>query len=44
MTNQLRTEATDHLLAASRAVGARRLSGAELRGLAIHPDGRTGAD
>ena len=44
MTNRLRTEATDHLLAAGRAVGARRVRGAELRGVPVRPHGRAGPD
>ena len=44
MTNRLRTEATDHLLAAGRAVGGTALRGAELRRVPIRPHGRAGAD
>jgi hypothetical protein len=43
MSNRLRTEGTDHLLAAGRAVGARRFRGAEHCGASIHPHGRAGA-
>ena len=44
MTNRLRTEATDHLLAAGRAVGARRFVAQSFGGLPIRPHGRAGAD
>ena len=37
VTNQLRTEGADHLLAAGRAGRREALRGAELRGLAIRP-------
>jgi nucleoside-diphosphate-sugar epimerase len=44
MTNRLRTEATDHLLAAGGAVGPAAVCGAELRGFSVGSHGRAGAD
>ena len=41
-TNRLRTEGTDHLLAAGRAVGRAPVRGAELRRLAVRPRRRAG--
>ena len=43
-TNRLRTEGTDHLLAAGRAVGVQALRRAELRRLALRPHRRRGED
>ncbi len=40
MTNRLRTEGTDHLLAAAREAGVDAARVAELRGLAVRPRGR----
>ena len=44
LTNRLRTEGTDHLLAAGRAVGRRALRRPELRRLAVRPHRRPGQD
>ena len=44
LTNRLRTEGTDHLLAAGRAVGRRALRRPELRGLAVRAQRRPGQD
>ena len=44
MTNRLRTEGTDHLLAAGRAVGARRFVAQSFGGLPLRPHRRAGAD
>ena len=44
MTNRLRMEGTDHLLAAGRAVGRPALRGAELRRVPVRPHRRAGAD
>jgi 2-alkyl-3-oxoalkanoate reductase len=44
MTNRLRTEGTDHLLAARSRRGGTALRGAELCGFSIRPHGRAGAD
>ena len=44
MTNRLRTEATDHLLAAGRAVRGTARRRAELRRVPVRPHGRAGAD
>ena len=41
-TNRLRTEGTDHLLAAAKAAGARRFIAAELRRLALRAHRRAG--
>ena len=43
-SNRLRTEGTDHLLAAARAAGARRFVAAELHRLAQRARGRPGED
>ena len=43
-TNRLRTEGTDNLLAAGRAVGRPARRGPELRRLAVRPDRRSGQD
>ena len=44
LTNRLRTEATDHLLAAGRGVGGAAVRGAELHGFSVGPNGWAGAD
>jgi nucleoside-diphosphate-sugar epimerase len=44
MTNRLRMEGTDHLLAAGRAVGARRFVAQSFWGVSMGPHGRAGAD
>ena len=44
LTNRLRTEGTDHLLAAARAVGAKRFIAQSLRRLDVRADRRAGED
>ena len=44
ITNRLRTEGTDHLLAAAEATGVSHVRRAELRQLERHPPGRMGQD
>lgn len=43
-TNRLRTKGTDHLLAAGRAVGARRVVAQSFAGLALRAPRRAGQD
>ena len=44
LTNRLRTEGTDHLLAAANAAGARRFIAQSFRGLALRADRRSDQD